>query len=953
MKDLPEITILFIKTTFIFILFFFSITILRGVFNSIMGVPPFIYGQRQNTLRIHLTKFYSRLPFLFAFLAVIGAICWPIYTIKFLFFNLKHNAAVPLAAVVLAVYLYYWADISWIISIFSNPMAKELMPRGFSAVGGYEDVKKQIREAMKSALSRNPLKTNGILLYGPQGCGKTFIAEKAAEEFGIRYKKVHIDDIKSMWVNESPIKLGELFRWATARQPYALIFDEIDDLITSRDGRFAHSEDTKVTSAFLTYMDDLRKGNHRVVVFGTTNNYDKLDKASVRRGRFDYHIKINKPSREDAKEIIKLKLAALARAYAVKAPRGIRLANKFINIFLLILPILIFAFICYVFSAHPEFHKFITSTVPGWANNKIRLALVILVSVGVPFALFFVKKGLISSVIKLRENRILRLKGDLGGSGLERLAEHFTGRTSSEIDSAIKMVFRRDIKKLTVDDIISIDSESRKLSRSAVPDVSWDDVIISSGILEEIKRICEFIKNYKAARKKFTKPLKGMILYGEAGTGKTLIAKAIASNTDCSFYHCKISEIQDKYRGGTEKNIERIYEVARANAPSVVFIDEADALFKKRQQGVDSSATNQILGEMEGFDDHYDVVFTILATNRIDDIDEAVKSRVAYMLHIPKPDSRSRERLFELFISKIPHSGEFDCSYLAALTDGFSARDIENLVNRASALGFSRPLEYRDIIEVLEGEKGREKPVLSGGLSWDSLIVSNEVLKQLKAVENIFKHPDKAISMGINTGIHALFYGEAGTGKTHAARIFASLVNADFREYSGGQFRRKWVGETEEMIRDMFKWLRSRPAAVVYIDEADGILMDRNLLTSEHSISCVNQFLSELQGFGELKRSYAVIISTNRLDAVDPAVRSRFPIQIHFGLPGAVERKKLFEMYLGSTKLEGVDIGWLVDITEGQSGRYITNLINTAKMNALSEGRDYLVEEDFKTSPTG
>lgn len=948
MKEAQEIILLFIKSTVMLILFFFSVTVLRGVFNSLIGAPPFIYSQRQNTLRIYLTRIFSRLPFLLAFLAVIGAVYWVFYTIMFCF-NLRHNGGVVLIAAVLAIYLYYWADLSVVTSIFSDSSARALGPRGFAAVGGYNDVKKQIKEAMKNILSRNPFKTNGILLYGPPGCGKTFIAEKAAEEFGVRYKKIHIDDIKSMWINESPMKLGELFRYAMTHEPYVLIFDEIDDLVTSREDRhFASSEDTKVTSAFLTYMDDLKKGNHRVVIFGITNNYDKLDKASIRKGRFDYHIKINKPSKDDIKEIIKLKLSDLVKAHALKGFRNSKHINKLINIFLLISPLLIYSFIRHIFLYHP---KVCEAVVPEWVTNELLLLLVILVSIGIPVTLFLIKKTLINLFIKLRKsNGSRRLQSILDGSRLDRLAEHFAGKASGEIDSAIKMVLSHDIKKLTVDDIISIDRDSRKLSRSAVPNVSWDDVIINNDILEEVKRVCEFIKNYKTAREKFTKPLKGMILYGKAGTGKTLIAKAIASNTDCSFYHCKISEVEDKYRGGTEKNIERIYEVARANAPSIVFIDEADALFKKREKGRDNSATNQILGEMEGFDDHHDVVFTILATNRVDDIDEAVRSRVAYMLHIPKPDRSTRERLFELFISKISHSGGFDYKRLAILTDGYSARDIENLVNKASALGFNRPLEYRDIIEVMESEKGREKPVLSGKLSWDDLIVSEAVLKQLKAIENIFKHPERAIAMGIDTGIHALFYGEAGTGKTYAARIFASVVNADFREYSGGEFKRKWVGETEEMIRDMFKWLRSRPAAVVYIDEADGILMDRNLLTSEHSISCVNQFLSELQGFDELKRSYAVIISTNRIDRIDSAIKSRFPIQIYFGLPGVTEREKLFKMYLKGAKLDSVDISWLVDKTEGKSGRDITNIINTAKMNALSDGRDYLKEEDFVSS---
>ncbi|MBE0427839.1 MAG: AAA family ATPase [Nitrospirae bacterium] len=948
MEEIQEIALLFIKSVLLFILFFFSITVLRSFLHSLMGAPPLVYSQRRYTLRVRLFTFYSKLPFLFIFAGLIGAAYWIFYTIFFCV-NQRHYGEVVLMAVVPAIYLYYWASFSKITSIFrgaTGTASAGTTQVGFAAIGGYEQVKKQLREAVKSALSRNPLKTNGILLYGPQGCGKTFIAEKTAEELGIRYKKVHIDDIKSMWINESPMKLGDLFREAIARQPYALIFDEMDDLITSRDDRhFADSEDTKVTSAFLTYMDDLRKGNHRVVVFGTTNNYDKLDKASIRKGRFDYHVKINRPCKEDVKEIIKLKISGLVKSWSFKSMRRVNLINSILN-WLLFIPFLIFLLLIgYFLFCEPR----IRIALPEHIAN-LPSFLVILTVVAVPVVLLLGKKLIIGSIRKIIEKtKGSKFKKAIEGKELDRLAEHFEGRSAGEIDNAINMALPAGMNNLTADTIISINKENKKLSRNAVPDVSWDDVIINSSTLEEVKKICDFIKSYKTAKEKFTKPLKGMILYGEAGTGKTLIAKAIASNADCSFYHLKISEIQDKYRGGTEKNIQRIYEIARSNAPSVIFIDEADALFGKRESSKDNSATNQILGEMEGFEEYHDVVFTILATNCIDRIDPAVKSRMAYMLHIPKPDRESRERLFKLFISKVLHSGEFDYGYLAAITDGFSARDVENLINKAATMGVNRPLEYRDIPDTIEKEKGMEKP-LTGKHTWDDLIVSGEVLKHLRAIENIFKYPEKAMAMGINSGIHALFYGEPGTGKTHAARIFAGMVNADFREYSGGEFRKKLVGETEEMIRDIFSWLRSRPAAVVFIDEADGILADRNSLSSEHSVSCVNQFLSELQGFEESSRSYAVIISTNRPEKLDSAVRSRFPIQVYFGLPGVVERERLLSLYLSGARMEGVDTGWLVNETEGRSGRDLVNIINGAKINALSENRDFLTKEDFKIS---
>lgn len=961
-----------------FLWLFCAILIYRFLIFLVARKVPAVGNSKQNIRPGNLLfRAFARIPTLIAFIVLLIAVV-VLYVAGRQFYESLVFSISPLsislsqlivmsAGLLSGAYLYGGVKVetvkNWIKSKAGIGSEITAAKKGFALIGGYDEVKKHLRVAVENILSdKSRVKTNGIVLYGPPGCGKTYFAAKTAEEFGLKYIKVHIDDIKSMWVNESASKVRQVFEKAIAEQPCVLVFEEMDEVLLSRADKSGNSEDNKVTNAFLSHMDDLRKSKHKVIVFGTTNYYEKLDKAAIRKGRFDYHIKIDKPHKEDLKEIIKSIISRVDTNISDNTGRSyVNTANSIMNYLIVggvsaCLAIIVIGSFIFTdgivletlneLTIIPRRYDPILETATlnkilslWWLPAVAAGLIVVLITAAVlkKYAIVYINQ----TIAKGKQTQAAVQRIDI-----DRLSEHFEGRGVSDIESAINMavVYKPEID---TELIIQADNENKAMRRNSVPRVSWDDVILNEGTKTELKKITTFISNYKSMRHKYTVPLKGMILHGDPGTGKTLIARAIASNADCAFYHLKLSDIVDKYVGETEKKLAEVYRQAAETAPSVVFIDEADSLFERRDTSRNSDAVNQILQEIDGFQQHYDVVFTIMATNHPEKIDEAIKSRLSYSLHIPKPDKEAREKLIRLFISKIAHSGQFDYANLAAITEGMSARDIENLINKASSADFSRPLQYRDIIDTIEKQKGTEKPVLVKKYTWDDLIVSDAVLKQLKAIETIFKNPDMARAMGISSGIHAIFYGEPGTGKTYAAKILANILNADFKEYSGGEFKKGIVGETERMIRDAFKWLRSRPAAVMFIDEADAILMDRTSYTNEYSVSCVNQFLAELQGFNEASNSYAVIISTNLLDTLDPAVKSRFPMQIYFGLPSKAEREKLFIMYLNNAKLKGVNVKQLSEKTEGYSGRDIANVINTAKINALSEGRDYLTDKDF------
>ena len=837
--------------------------------------------------------------------------------------------------------------------------------KGLSLIGGYKNVKEQLRNAVATILSGSNIKPNGILLYGPPGCGKSFFAEKLAEEFGIKFIKIHLDEIKSMWVNEGVEKTAAIFRNAMDNAPCLLLFEEADEILVRRDDKARDSDDIKITNTFLTYMDDLRKYGAKVIVAATTNFYDKLDKASIRKGRFDFHIKINAPKKEDLKEIIPAMVKNLIKpdkSKFIKKEKIIKSLNKFLNVFAVFLMVVSAIIMClYGFSYFTEMQTGFKKGVDKTSLGEIQIPFEKKLLETITFAMFLFslwilsfKKKFFQNVLqncffKVEEKQNKEIQSHIKGVNIDELAEYFEGRATSEIKATLEQAILKGA--FTTEGIIKTDKEVRKFLRTNVPTVSWDEVIVNEDTKNELFNVTKILGNYKTFKNTLLDPPKGAILYGPPGCGKTLIAKAIASNADCAFYHIKINELVSSYIGEGERKIAEIYSQARSSAPSIVFIDEADAIFTRRDSP-DTRYTglvNQILQEIEGFEEDFEPVFTIMATNYIENIDDAIKSRLSKHVFIPKPNKYSREKLFQVMFKKIKTEGEFNLARLADLTEGMSGRDIKNLINMASIMKTGQMLTEQDILNVIEAEKGKQKPTMENLYTWDDFIAPAEVKKQLYAIEKMFRDFEKARQLGLAKALNVMFYGPPGTGKTFAAKVLASQVNADFKAISSGELKQGIIGETERKIRELFEWLKSGSARILFIDEAESLFMSRQNSKHEYTLSVVNQFLSELQGFNETARGqYAVIISTNHPEMLDPAVLSRFSLKVHFELPGLEERKELFIKKLKGIKIKDINIDMLAKLTKGYSGRDIENMIQNAKRNAFIDDRDYLIKEDFE-----
>jgi transitional endoplasmic reticulum ATPase len=502
-----------------------------------------------------------------------------------------------------------------------------------------------------------------------------------------------------------------------------------------------------------------------------------------------------------------------------------------------------------------------------------------------------------------------------------------------------------------------------------VSGITYEDI---GGLHEELQRIREMIelplKHPELFRHLGIEPPKGVILYGPPGTGKTLIAKAIANETGAHFISINGPEIMSKFYGESEARLREVFQEAEQNAPSIVFIDELDAIAPKRGEvtgEVERRVVSQLLTLMDGLKSRGQVV-VIGATNRIEAIDPALRrpGRFDREIRIGVPDRNGRREILLIHTRRMPLAEDVDLDELADITHGFVGADIAALVREAAMNALRRYLPEIDLekevipAEVLEKIKvSREdfanalKTIQPSALREVVLEVPNvkwtdigglEAVKQelMEAVEWPLKYPEVFKRLGIRPPRGILLYGPPGTGKTLLAKAVATESQANFISVKGPEVLSKWVGESEKAVREIFRKARETAPCIIFFDELDSIAPRRGFHTDAGVTDrIVNQLLTEMDGIQSLK-GVVVLGATNRPDILDPALLrpGRFDRVLYVPPPDKTARLAIFKIHTREMPLdEDVDLDILASVTEGYTGADIEAVVREAAMLAARE----------------
>ena len=506
-------------------------------------------------------------------------------------------------------------------------------------------------------------------------------------------------------------------------------------------------------------------------------------------------------------------------------------------------------------------------------------------------------------------------------------------------------------------------------------DLSYDDI---GGLKEEVKKVREMIeiplKKPEIFEKLGVAPPKGILMHGPPGTGKTLLAKAVANESDAHFILINGPEIMSKYVGGSEENLREFFEEAEENAPSIIFIDELDAIAPKREetQGETERRTvAQLLTLMDGLNSRGQVV-VIGATNRPDSIDGALRrpGRFDREIEIGVPDKDGRKEILEIHTRGMPLAEDVDLDNLAETTHGFVGADLEALSKEAAMRVVRRIIpdlnsddevppevfeklvvtkdDFKTALKEIQPSALREVLVQVPDVSWDDVGGLDDAKQELKeAVEWPLKYPGKFEKFGIKPPKGTLLYGIPGTGKTLLAKAVANESDANFIAIKGPELLSKWVGESEKGVREVFRKARQTAPTVIFFDEIDSIAGNRGDEAGDSGVTkrVVNQLLTELDGLEELD-DVAIIAATNRPDILDPGLvrPGRFDRHIKVDTPDEESRLAIFKVHTKDMPLaKDVKLSRLAKNSEGYVGADIEAVCREAAMLTL---RDDIDSED-------
>lgn len=526
-------------------------------------------------------------------------------------------------------------------------------------------------------------------------------------------------------------------------------------------------------------------------------------------------------------------------------------------------------------------------------------------------------------------------------------------------------------------------SDKPAANKGDVPKVSYDDI---GGLGDAVKKIREMVelplRHPELFKRLGVEAPKGVLLHGPPGTGKTMLAKAVAGETSSNFISIGGPEIVSKFYGESEGKLREIFKEAEENAPSIIFIDEIDSIAPKREEVTGEEERRivaQLLSLMDGLNSRGKVV-VIGATNRPNSIDEALRrpGRFDREIEIGIPDRDGRHEILMIHTRGMPLADDVDLDWLADKTHGYSGADLSALTKEAAMAALRRVLpdvdleaeeiprevlnkisvtkdDFKSALRDMQPSTMREVLIEKPNVKWEDIGALEEPKQELKeAVEwplkygKVFEHMSARPPKGI------LLYGPPGTGKTILAKAVATESEANFIAVKGPEFLNKWVGESEKAVRETFRKARQAAPCVIFMDEIDSIAPERgkgNGGDDGVTERVISQMLTEMDGLESLN-NVVVIAATNRPDIMDPALLrpGRFDKSIFIGPPDKDSRRSIFGIHTrGKPLADDVDLEKLADETEGCTGADISAICNEAVMNAvrrlIAKGKEPTDEE--------
>lgn len=511
---------------------------------------------------------------------------------------------------------------------------------------------------------------------------------------------------------------------------------------------------------------------------------------------------------------------------------------------------------------------------------------------------------------------------------------------------------------------------------------NFDSVAGAQESKQALHDIIDYLKNPEKYRKLGAKIPRGVLLIGEPGNGKTLLAKAVAGEANCPFFSISGSELIEVFVGVGAARVRDLFAQARRHQPSIVFIDEIDAIGRQRGSGFGGGhdereqTLNQLLTEMDGFETSNSSLIVLAATNMPDVLDRALlrPGRFDRLVEVPFPDEAGREQILKIHAHKVKVDSTVDFKQLAKETAGFSGADLADLINKAAILASKNNKDKVTMVELLEAHKmmlhaggaaNSSNPVTKGTskvkmfmpaqvkVKFNDVAGVPEAKEELQDVIEFLRQPEKFKRLGAKLTRGVLLVGDPGNGKTLLAKAVAGEANCPFFSVSGSDFVEMYVGVGAARVRELFAQARKHMPSIIFIDEIDAVGSRRvgsdGGGTDERN-QTLNQLLTEMDGFNTVDSSVIIIAATNRPDVLDTALvrPGRFDKRIDIPYPTVVSREQILKVHArGITIDPSVNLYTLARATPGFSGADLALLVNEAAVIATKKNKNFVELIDF------